>query len=535
MSSMIRPLMQSVGTERRVTRSVWLYFFGTAVGIWLFALSPATAAKAADNIITREIPLTATDFVSPVAVPKFNTQLGALQRVEISFSSRLEGSVRFESLDASETLVTTEMAGWLELIGPDGVTLASANPRTSRSILLAPFDGALDYSGLSGGVFPQLVAADLAETTVLDTPEELALFSGPGQIQMTVKASGSVSGQGGGNLSLVYDTAASATITVKYIFQAALNPAIDLEKATNGEDADLATGPLIPVDEKVTWTYVIRNTGDTPLVDVQLVDDEEGTVRCPQTTLAVGESMTCTLEGVARLGQYANMATVTAQTPADPTIPVTDTDPSHYYGIPITTVCPVDLYGVLELPKVTYLGEGSGSYILPAGYDLFVVKRFSPFRFVVEPGVAVGDQQHYTAQSSRERVWACAGDCQFPQALHGAFPIGRIGPGITMGAVVIDDDDDNRVNAWIADGDTANPYQTIDNQMMVQELVLDIPFEADWSFYANDSIGLLYTCLAPTTGVRAARIWGEGYASPQPEELNETGFAHRVFLPITRN
>lgn len=536
MNNRLRGFMPTQRPARQILQPLWLLFLCATVGIGLFALAPAKAVQAADEVITREIPMTATDFVSPVAVPKFDPQQGKLERVEVSFSSRLEGSVRFESLDNSEALVTTEMSGWLELVGPDGVTLANANPRTSRSIRLAPFDGVLDFAGTSGGAFAKLVAADLSETTVLDTPEALALFSGPGQFQMTVKASGTVAGSGGGNLALVYDTAASAQIRVRYIYQAAINPAIDLEKATNGEDADLPTGPLIPVGETVTWSYVISNTGDTPLVDVQLVDDQEGAILCPQTTLAVGESMTCTVEGVARLGQYTNTATVTAQTPPNSFAPpqtVTDTDPSHYYGIPITTVCPVDLYGVLQLPKVTYLGEGGGPYILPDGYDVFIVKRFSPFRFVVETGVTVGGQQQYTLLSHRERVWACAGACQFPQALHALFPIGRIGPGITMGAVVIDDDDDHRINAWVANGDTANPYQTIDNQTMVQELVLDIPFEADWGFLANDSIGMLYTCLAPTAGVRAARVWGEGYAQPQPEELMRTESAFQVFLPIT--
>jgi hypothetical protein len=515
---------------------LWLIFLYIAVGVCLAAFTPAKAVQAADEVITREIPMTETDFVRPLSVPKFNPQQGTLQRVEISFSTQLEGSVRFESLDSSETMVTTEMSGWLELVGPDGVTLANANPRTSRSIQLAAFDGELDFEGPSGGSFPQLVAVDLSDTTVLENPEQLSLITGPGQFQMTVKASGAVAGRGGGNLAIVYETAAAAKITVRYIYQAAINPAIDLEKSTNGEDADLPTGPLIPVGEAVTWSYVIHNTGDTPLVNVQLVDDQEGSISCPQTTLDVDESMTCTLQGVATLGQYANIATVTAQTPADlgsPTQTVTDTDPSHYYGIPIATVCPVDLFGVLQLPQVTYLGEGGGPYPLPAGYEVFIVKRFSPFRFELDNGSWVNGQKQYNVRTQRERVWACAGACQIPPALHGSFPIGLAGPGITIGAVVIDDDDDDRFNYWVADGDIANPYQTIIPQTLVQELVLDIPFEADWSFYAEDSIGMVYTCLAPTAGVRSARIWGEGSAPPQIEELSEMGLLHRVFLPIT--
>lgn len=107
---------------------------------------------------------------------------------------------------------------------------------------------------------------------------------------------------------------------------------VRLKKFTNGEDADTPTGPEVGVGDEVTWTYDITNTGNVTLTNVTLVDDKEGSVTCPLTTLLPGQSMTCVLTGIASPGQYANTAVVTGTPTIDPTKPVTDTDPSHHIG-----------------------------------------------------------------------------------------------------------------------------------------------------------------------------------------------------------
>lgn len=108
-----------------------------------------------------------------------------------------------------------------------------------------------------------------------------------------------------------------------------VGPAVRLEKSTNGEDADKAPGPTITPGDLVTWNYVVANTGTIDLTNIVVTDDQGVIVTCPATTLAVGQSMTCTGEGVAIEGQYANLGTVTADSASGP---VTDTDASHYVG-----------------------------------------------------------------------------------------------------------------------------------------------------------------------------------------------------------
>jgi uncharacterized repeat protein (TIGR01451 family) len=112
-----------------------------------------------------------------------------------------------------------------------------------------------------------------------------------------------------------------------------VQPGIDIEKATNGDDADLAPGPFIPVGDSVTWTYVVTNTGDATVNDIVVTDDQGVVVTCPAATLAPGASMTCTAPvAAAEPGQYENLATVTGFSETEPTVPVQDSDPSHYFG-----------------------------------------------------------------------------------------------------------------------------------------------------------------------------------------------------------
>jgi len=108
---------------------------------------------------------------------------------------------------------------------------------------------------------------------------------------------------------------------------------IAIEKRTNGIDADTPPGPQITVGAAVQWTYLVTNTGEVPLTSVSVTDNRGVAVSCPKSTLASGESMTCTASGTTTAGQYSNIGTATG-TPADGS-PVTASDPSHYIGVTV--------------------------------------------------------------------------------------------------------------------------------------------------------------------------------------------------------
>ena len=132
-----------------------------------------------------------------------------------------------------------------------------------------------------------------------------------------------------------------------------VGPAVDIEKFTNGEDADSAPGPTLFVGDPVTFTYVVTNPGTIPLSGILVTDDKGVAVSCPSTALTAGQSMTCTGSSLATLGQYRNVGTVTASSTLGS---VTDTDASHYLG-----VTPTETSGTkVELCHRT----GNGSYHL---------------------------------------------------------------------------------------------------------------------------------------------------------------------------
>ncbi|MDX1745645.1 MAG: hypothetical protein R3324_06885, partial [Halobacteriales archaeon] len=101
-------------------------------------------------------------------------------------------------------------------------------------------------------------------------------------------------------------------------------PEIQLEKAaliTPAEDKkSVEWKASAPNDTKITYEYVITNTGETVLTDITLVDDVIGTIELDATELDVGESMEVTAtytvtEDDAEQGMIVNEAIVTGTAP----------------------------------------------------------------------------------------------------------------------------------------------------------------------------------------------------------------------------
>ncbi len=118
-------------------------------------------------------------------------------------------------------------------------------------------------------------------------------------------------------------------------------PGIDVDKVTNGDD-----GLLIEAGSDITWTYTVTNTGNVPLANINVEDNQEGTATYisgdtnNDNLLDLNETWTFEIDGTATEGQYENNAIASGTPPTvnnpDGTTtepdPVTDDDPDFYFG-----------------------------------------------------------------------------------------------------------------------------------------------------------------------------------------------------------
>jgi hypothetical protein len=90
------------------------------------------------------------------------------------------------------------------------------------------------------------------------------------------------------------------------------DPKISIVKKTVGSNGAEGDGVWVVINEIVVWKYYVTNTGNIALSNVAVTDNKGVTVTCPQTTLAVGESMTCEASGTNTtpiLTTYSNIGT----------------------------------------------------------------------------------------------------------------------------------------------------------------------------------------------------------------------------------
>ena len=142
-----------------------------------------------------------------------------------------------------------------------------------------------------------------------------------------------VIGQGVDNNGAPVGTPAAANALANDFGEA---PSITLTKNVNGQHEPNPPGLAALTGSTITFTYQVTNTGNVTLNPVAVTDDHVSPVTCPQTSLAPGQSMTCTATTPALAGQQTNTATATGEGVDNNDSPVgnsvSTTDTGNYFG-----------------------------------------------------------------------------------------------------------------------------------------------------------------------------------------------------------
>lgn len=233
-------------------------------------------AQAAQKVVTSTLGPKATNWQDSLVVDKFDPTLGTLTAVDITLDGSVNGTAKYESTDPKPTPVVLKLSADIELQRPNNAGLLLASPTILKSENADKFDGVIDYAGASGSTFPDL-AASATGNTILTAAADLALFTGPGQIVLPVKATGTSKGTGSGNLIAEFQVNGVANVKLVYTYTPTA-PAIALVKRVYaGQNAGAgcakAKSSLVgKVGDPITYCFVITNTGVTYLSAITLND-----------------------------------------------------------------------------------------------------------------------------------------------------------------------------------------------------------------------------------------------------------------------
>lgn len=160
------------------------------------------------------VPQTSTNWSSTITLPGFDSTVGTLTRVQLTFSPEAWQTLQAENLDPVSEPYSLQGTVTIDLNRLNGPTLLAPNPVTlARSGTLGAFDGNLDFGGSSGVTFTQdtpltLTTSDANFSAYLDKPSVTFQIVSTGTSKLT----------GGGNVAEQATSSAAAQLTVAYSY-----------------------------------------------------------------------------------------------------------------------------------------------------------------------------------------------------------------------------------------------------------------------------------------------------------------------------
>src|SRR5262245_41582362 len=126
----------------------------------LLSLCLLTSFASADQLcFTVNAPLAATSWNTTVNVPRFDPASGSLNFVTVELTGNIQGEARLESTAPHPLNITTYFQANVQVSRPDNTQLVAVLPVQSFFDALGPFDGVVDYRGVSGFTHLGIVAS----------------------------------------------------------------------------------------------------------------------------------------------------------------------------------------------------------------------------------------------------------------------------------------------------------------------------------------------------------------------------------------
>ncbi|WP_413167048.1 choice-of-anchor E domain-containing protein [Capilliphycus salinus ALCB114379] len=156
-----------------------------------------------------------------LSVQKFDSSLGILKSVKVTFDGQIVGNAKVENLDAKDQTLTFDLSGNLQLMGPDALgTLFDKTANKADSLDASAYDGTFDFAGTSGGMFTGLTASASGEKTYTDQ-SILSAFMGDGNIDFLFSAFTNSKVTGSANIVSQINTQGGAMVSVVYEYEKA--------------------------------------------------------------------------------------------------------------------------------------------------------------------------------------------------------------------------------------------------------------------------------------------------------------------------
>lgn len=179
-----------------------------------------TSALTTTGPFSGAVPVQQTDYMESIAIPKFDTSLGTLDSVVLTFGGSVEGLAGADNTAASTVdNATLELAADLTLSEPTLGNIFTIKPSGSETFSLGSDEGEVlsDFTGSDGVLFDD-INGTASDTVTYSDPGFLSVFSGATDPLFAVDALAASMASGSGNIDQLFRTRAGADLAVTYSY-----------------------------------------------------------------------------------------------------------------------------------------------------------------------------------------------------------------------------------------------------------------------------------------------------------------------------